>query len=329
MSDDGKRYVIGLGTGRSGTVSLTRLLNAQTAANVTHELKPLLPWVYDERAIAQLIETLTQRNGELVGDVAFFYLPYVRKIIDGLANVRFVCMRRGREAFIASMMKKTGTDNHWVDHDGSRWTLNADWDRTMPSYEPMEKKVAVGRYWDEYYQEAEALRSEFSESFEIFELEDSFGSEEGVKRILDHVGIAPSRQSLVLDIQENVGTGERDGIARLYEEQSRLRAGIRSRDERVEELESAVRSRDERVEELESAVRSRDERVEELESAVRSRDRRIRELDAAVAGRDIKVLTLERTVATLRGETSKLVQLDKQISAKRERVAELKERFRA
>ena len=36
-----KRIVIGLGTGRCGTLSLTGLLNSQRSARVTHEGTPL------------------------------------------------------------------------------------------------------------------------------------------------------------------------------------------------------------------------------------------------------------------------------------------------
>ena len=51
-----RRLVIGLGTGRCGTVSLSRLLNAQPDAQVRHELRPYLPWAVDEALLARKLD---------------------------------------------------------------------------------------------------------------------------------------------------------------------------------------------------------------------------------------------------------------------------------
>jgi hypothetical protein len=200
-----KQLVIGLGTGRSGTVSMSRLLDAQTSSSVDHELLPLLPWTFDQAQINFRLGQFGNRPTRIVGDVAYYYLPYVRHIAARLPETRFVCMRREREAVIDSMMRKTRNDNLWVDHDGSEWTLNEVWDKTMPSYPPMPKREAIARYWDEYNSEALALSEELGDRFEIFDLESTFDDEAEIRRLLDHVGVERDAQNIVLNIHENTG----------------------------------------------------------------------------------------------------------------------------
>ncbi len=199
----GRQYVFGLGTGRSGTVSLSRLLKAQASSSVTHEVRPLLPWKYDQGLIDERLDYLAQRPTRMVGDVAYYYLPYVRYIAERLPEARFVCMRRNREMVIDSQMRKTQNYNLWADHDGSRWDLNEIWDPTMPSYEAMEKEDAIARYWDEYNEETLQLSEELGDRFRIFDLEQTFHDAEAVGVLLDHVGIAREHQNVVVDIHEN------------------------------------------------------------------------------------------------------------------------------
>lgn len=199
------RRVIGLGTGRSGTVSLSKLLDQQPDADVTHEVLPLLPWNVNDTAIANKIEQLDERAGTLCGDVAFYYLPYVRQLADAWPEVRFVCMRRDKDATVESWIKKTRNDNLWADHDGSKWTKNEVWDHTMPSYEAMPKRDAIVRYWEEYYAEAEILVDELPDRFRIFDLETSFNSPEGLREILDFVGVERTNQVVPQRVHSNPG----------------------------------------------------------------------------------------------------------------------------
>jgi hypothetical protein len=129
--------VIGLGTGRSGTASLSMLLNAQPDASCFHELNPSAVRFYgtprpvlntiDEfqavldggdpamvtvdlsRAVcATVYDRLRQmKRVRLIGDIAFYYLSYVQSIADRNPNVRFICLRRDREETIESWMRYT------------------------------------------------------------------------------------------------------------------------------------------------------------------------------------------------------------------------------
>lgn len=132
--------VIGLGTGRSGTASLARLLNAQTNSLCFHEMNPSVvrfsgtprPFLnaIDEfqaildggepsmltvdlsRAVAARAydELCRMKRVRLIGDIAFYYLTYVELLARHNPNVRFVCLRRDREKTIRSWMRKSAIE---------------------------------------------------------------------------------------------------------------------------------------------------------------------------------------------------------------------------
>ena len=84
-----KKIVLGIGTGRCGTVSLSSLLNRQEKSFFSHELKIKiksntdynvpLPWEYNDIAFKSAWNSILNYNGKYVGDVSFFWLPYLEK----------------------------------------------------------------------------------------------------------------------------------------------------------------------------------------------------------------------------------------------------------
>jgi hypothetical protein len=129
--------VIGLGTGRSGTASLAKLLNAQPGALCFHEMnpscvrffgtpRPILNTIDEFQAIldggdtSMLTVDLSRRVSamtyerlcslprlQLIGDIAFYYLGYVDAIAERNPNVRFICLRRNEDQTVESWMRKS------------------------------------------------------------------------------------------------------------------------------------------------------------------------------------------------------------------------------
>lgn len=129
--------VIGLGTGRSGTASLARLLSAQKDALCFHEMNPsavrffgtprpfinaidefqaildggdrsMLTVDLSRKVAARAYDALCQMSRvRLIGDIAFYYLSYVEAIAHHNQNVCFLCLRRNREETIRSWMVKS------------------------------------------------------------------------------------------------------------------------------------------------------------------------------------------------------------------------------
>lgn len=181
-----KQVIIILGTGRCGTKSLAHILNTLPRATVTHEAPPLLPWEPSPGFLDQKLSALESRSGDVVGDAAFYYLPYVRHIATRAPDVIFICLKRAMKSTVVSYMRWTVGRNHWcVRDDESR--PDPRWDPCYPKYEIQNKIKALEMYWKEYYDIAHQFEKEL-ERFTIVPLED-LNSPSGLERILDLIDI--------------------------------------------------------------------------------------------------------------------------------------------
>lgn len=128
--------VIGIGTGRSGTASLAKLLNTQRDAVCFHEMnpscvrfhgtpRPILNTIDEFQAIIEggdpSLLTVDLGRGvaaraydrlrgmprlRLLGDIAFYYLTYVEQILARNPRVRFVCLQRDRAETVESWLRQ-------------------------------------------------------------------------------------------------------------------------------------------------------------------------------------------------------------------------------
>lgn len=203
--------VIGLGTGRSGTASLAKLLNAQQDAVCFHEMnpscvrffgtpRPILNAIDEFQAIldggdpseltvdlgravaaAAYDRLCRMRKIRLIGDIAFYYLSYVERIIARNARVRFVCLWRDKAETVESWMQKSMIErwrskriadrlaawitrepyhesrNFWMEHDGTVWRPDPVWDKCFPKFPGPTKREAIAQYWDYYWETTHAL----------------------------------------------------------------------------------------------------------------------------------------------------------------------------
>lgn len=205
--------ILGIGTGRCGTVSLARLLDAQPGVICTHEDQPYLPWHFnweneaDWEAFHIHVARFRQKQSKakMVGDVAFYWLPYLHEMLSSFPGLKVICLKRDRDETIASYMKKTRGRNHWMPHDGSQWRLDPTWDPCYPKYpDAQTKEEAIGRYWDDYYRTAERWAQHWPDQVRIFDM-DVLNSEEGQDQIFDFLGL--KEHVHMLPCRFNVGTG--------------------------------------------------------------------------------------------------------------------------
>ncbi len=190
----GSRLVIGIGTGRNGSVSLSRFLSAQPGMNVRHEgfldeRYHIFRWDGDADRIASWIDLLARRardeSDAYFGDVATYYLPYVELLIDRHPEARFVCLQREKEKVVKSFLLKTRGTNHWYDHDGKRWTAHK-FDACFPSFDEPDKARAIALYWDVYHARVAELMAAHPDRIGLFQ-SDSLNRREGRARILDFI----------------------------------------------------------------------------------------------------------------------------------------------
>ncbi len=204
-TDDTPALAIGLGTGRSGTHSLTQLLDAAGDGRFPHEMSPHLPWDVDNDLLERRIEQLTRSGVGPVGDVAFYYLPYVELMLDHHTETRFIALRRDRAATVDSYLSKTEDRNHWMQHDGTQWRPDPMWDRCYPKYDVDDIETAIGRYWDEYYTEVGRLSELYPDSVRHWSTE-ALNEPDGVREILSFAGLDPDLGTSLTGVRTNRGT---------------------------------------------------------------------------------------------------------------------------
>ncbi len=195
------QILLGIGSGRCGTLSLARLLDAQTGSSVSHERRPLLPWVDEpgHDVVRRRLARLKRGGATIVGDVASFYLPYLDSLLEVEPDARVVCLRREREAVVESFCRwldrihSVPTD-HWSQTPASGWHHHPVWSVMFPKYDTTIREDGIRRYWDDYYQRVDELIAKYSDNIRLFETGDALNTESGVRSILDFVGIPRDEQ---------------------------------------------------------------------------------------------------------------------------------------
>lgn len=174
--------IIGLGTGRCGTVSLSKLFK-KANLNVTHELAPVVNW--DAGDAQERLQYLTNKCVD--GDVAFWYLNLVEGINEICEDVYFVCLERSIEEVVDSYNRKTSNRNHWIHHDGTIWLRDTKWDPCFPKYDVTCKLQAIRLYCEEYRKRALEYQEKM-DNFKIFNI-DALNSKEGIQSIFNFLNL--------------------------------------------------------------------------------------------------------------------------------------------
>jgi sulfur carrier protein ThiS len=232
-----RRLVLGIGTGRTGSLALATLLNRQPGVSMHHELRQLsddgrlgvrtidpLPWERDLDHAKRAIDVLSRRPGHTGGDVGSYWLPYVEAVLDELhPDTRVVALSRDREAVIQSYLRKVPNKNHWMVHDGTEWELAPKWDVCFPKYEVGTKEAALAAYWDEYYGTVEQLTQTHPDRVRVWDLDVALNTPLGVNELLEFVGIAAPQRLVAVGVNRNRSSRSLTQYARVWGR--RLRRG--------------------------------------------------------------------------------------------------------
>jgi len=196
MNKQEKQLIISIGTGRSGSVSLSKFLSHQHKMRVIHEgkieedgIRKLIKWENDEVELFNWIEDLQKHNSKnlLYGDTGMYYLPYINQIIQKYPNVKIIGLVRDKESVVNSYLNKTDGRNHWYKHNGKDWKLDEKWDPCYPKYNESDKKKALELYWEEYDSTTKNLQKKFPKQLKMWTIE-KFNTEKGKNEILNFIG---------------------------------------------------------------------------------------------------------------------------------------------
>jgi hypothetical protein len=200
------RVILGVGTGRCGTLSLTRLLNRQAGVLVTHERPPYLPWNCEnprDLVTARLNAIRADSPGAVIGgDVAFFYLNYLQDALELDGQLRVVCLRRPKHEVVASYRRwiscRSGPHvNHWAP-TGNGWCHDPVWTPCYPQYDTSDMNEGVRRFWDEYHQTTGQAATDFPGRVAVFDMHAALNTVAEQRELLEFVGVPHQRQVLCL-----------------------------------------------------------------------------------------------------------------------------------
>lgn len=165
------RLVIGCGTGRCGTVSLSKIFHQQKDVVATHE-NCLMPWTPNWTLCEQQYRSLKNREpfAKLSVDVAFYWLPYVEQLIQLDHAVKFICLKRDKDQTVKSYLQKTKNRALWQSNVPEKMKKNI-WYDCYPSFETENKQESIELYWELYYKTARLLETKYPQRFRIVKTE--------------------------------------------------------------------------------------------------------------------------------------------------------------
>lgn len=210
------RLIIGIGSGRCGTYSLTKLLNAQPNCRVGHELPNPLPWEVNIQLHDVRLRSLwRQYGGDLrsgYGDVALYYLKYIPGFIARTGDaIRVIALKRNKQETVKSYLRKLKGDKYWpfnhfdptpnqIKIDGK--PADHKFFHAYPKYPGLSLLESLERFYDDYYGAVDRLLALHPDLVRLYDTAD-LNTEEGVRSILTFAGIPKGSQRVQVGIQEN------------------------------------------------------------------------------------------------------------------------------
>lgn len=200
------KLILGLGTGRCGTLCLSDFLKQQPCmALCTHEhLK--LKW-YESSSLIDInaFDRYAAFSNSIVADVGSFLLPYVDRISEFFKETKIIVLQRDKEETIQSWMAWTNIKhNYWVPHTKGIWE-NDPWDPMFPKFdlEDQPKEIAIAAYYDFYYEECNKLKDKFNT---LWIRTEDLDDHDTKKSICEFCGFDLSKCKLDVSCKKNPGS---------------------------------------------------------------------------------------------------------------------------
>ena len=154
----------------------------------------------DLKQIDDRLKVIFGRTGDTVADISFYYLPYIKHILTSHPNTKVVCLQRNKNDTVNSYMTKTSGRNHWCNDGGSR--ADPIWDKTYPHYDDIKnKKDAIKRYWEEYYETMNGLVSLYPDNVHVYDFINVLNDKQTQTHMFNFIGL--SDFNITLNIKKN------------------------------------------------------------------------------------------------------------------------------
>ena len=151
--------ILGTGTGRSGTVSLSKILNSCRNSNVTHENKRyMIPYNNPDTVIQRINNEFTDVGHSFFGDVNYTYFMHLERIT---APVKWIFLHRDMEDTVNSWLNKLGGMSRCYPKDRPH-IQHRYWNQFFPQYDFVNNaKEAWEMYWRSYESMSKCIPNSF------------------------------------------------------------------------------------------------------------------------------------------------------------------------
>ena len=141
-------------------------------------------------------------NSNIVGEVAFYFLPYAELLINNFPYIKFICTKKNKKNTYNDIMSDIKTDNsilsrlfllrkkyknHWLNHNGKKWQRDYVLDKCYPTFETDSLTASINKYIELYNIEIKKLNKKYPKNLQIF-YSDEINSEYGKNKILSFLG---------------------------------------------------------------------------------------------------------------------------------------------
>lgn len=245
---DQKTLVLGVSTGRSGTLGFARLLNNQPHMKVSHEYSRCnnLHWAnaknrqLSKRNVQRRIEHYLSAPQPIVGDVASWLLPYLPYFIEQYPNIKIVGFKRNREDCLTSWDKWLAQWNHfmWIDNSIRNFTnfkheRKPQYVECFPHYNwpasylpKLTVRDGSTIYYDQYFEVLDRYMDKWPDKFKFYDSYDILNDQKLQVEMLQWIGEpGPYNLTIPEDRRHNKNNKQRQRIRAKYNKDKKANLG--------------------------------------------------------------------------------------------------------
>ena len=156
---------VGVGTGRCGTTSLQKLVQACKNVRCSHE-RYQLHWYKVNKELGRMIKEFRElgKRGVMGGDVCSGNVKHIANIRSSFMGMRVVCLRRDKEETVRSFMNyafnhvlRPGDKRGYIEATGDLDSIQAKASGCFPLIDAYNPEQAYGFYWEMYQKLMDAV----------------------------------------------------------------------------------------------------------------------------------------------------------------------------
>ena len=173
-----------IGTGGCGFQRINSIMN-RLGRQTSFKINPVKMQNSSQVNFESFISSKLNNENEML--IGHFYIDYISTIISNNPNSKIVCLKGDKNKTVNSLFLHFGFRNPMIlkRNEYSRYNLNF-----FKDYSGYESKKSLELYYDEYYDEIEVLRKEFSNNIIIVDSMRYFENFEYQKTINDFLNVS-------------------------------------------------------------------------------------------------------------------------------------------